>query len=190
MQITMTLGADCALIAVRLRIAFDLPDAPVFHGGKEGAAIPAPVANSGNTGQRGLTARLRPVPETEQAGGKGADSHGGSFQERASRYLERFRFHVAGHVILRKNLPQGMRVHGWFPGTRLFILLSYFLPLHRVTGLDPVSILRIDQDSVLIAQVVQGFGGQCGPARCLAIDVDLCVLIGNRVEDGKLQGTA
>ena len=53
MKIPMTLGAECALIAVGLRVAFDLPDALVFHVGKEGAAIPAPVADGGNAGRPG-----------------------------------------------------------------------------------------------------------------------------------------
>ena len=75
MKIPVTLGADHALIAVGLRIAFDLPDAPVFHIGEEGAAIPAPVADGGDAGDGRLGARLGPAPEIQELIAQGQSPH-------------------------------------------------------------------------------------------------------------------
>jgi len=87
MKIPVTLGAEHSLIAVGFRVAFDPPDTPVFHKSKEGAAIPAPVADGGNTNDGGLGARLGPALEIEEPQGKGAGGHCGSLDETSPRYL-------------------------------------------------------------------------------------------------------
>ncbi len=78
MKVAVPLGADHALVAVGVAVAFDPPDASVFHKGKQGATISTPVADGGNTGDRGLGACLGPALEIEEPQGKGAGGHCGS----------------------------------------------------------------------------------------------------------------
>ena len=78
MEIPVTFWAEHALVAVGLRIAFDPPDAPVFHVGKDGAAVPASVAKGGDTGDGGFGARFGPALEIDEPQGKRAGGRCGS----------------------------------------------------------------------------------------------------------------
>ena len=78
MEVPVTLGAEDPLIAVGVRVPFDPPDASVFHIGKDGAAISAPVAKGGDAPDRRLDACLGPVVEIEESEGKGAGGDRGS----------------------------------------------------------------------------------------------------------------
>ena len=84
MKIAVALGADHTLIAVGVRVSLDPPDAPVFHVGKYGAAIPATVAECWNTGDRGFGTCLGPALEIEEPQRKGAGGYCGSRQETSS----------------------------------------------------------------------------------------------------------
>ena len=78
MKIPVTLGAEDPLIAVGVRVPFDPPDASVFHIGKDGAAISAPVAEGGDAPDGRLGARFGPALEIEEPQGEGAGGDRGS----------------------------------------------------------------------------------------------------------------
>ena len=65
--------------------------------------------------------------------------------------------------------------------------LEFCLPLHRIASFDPVFKIGIHQHRILVTQIVQGLGGKCGTASCLAVDIDLGVLIRDLVPDIELQ---
>jgi len=78
MEVPVTLGAEDPLIAVGVRVPFDPPDASVFHIGKNGAAISAPVAKGRDAPDRRLGALFGPALEIEEPQGEGAGGDCGS----------------------------------------------------------------------------------------------------------------
>jgi hypothetical protein len=58
-------GTDRAQIAVGIRIPLDLPQTPVFYIGKDGATVPAAVAEGGTAIHRCAGAGLSPFLEVE-----------------------------------------------------------------------------------------------------------------------------
>ena len=104
MEISVTLGAEDALVAVGLRVAFDPPDAPVFHKGEEGAAIPAPVADGGDAADGRLGARLGPGSGNRGAPGKG--------RRRSRRILSGTSAAISSKAWFAcLNIPQEIRGH-------------------------------------------------------------------------------
>ena len=58
-----------------------------------------------------------------------------------------------------RTLCRAVRAAGQRPGARTLIHYVKFLPLYRITGLDPIGVLCIHEHGIGVTEVIQCFAG-------------------------------